>query len=213
MKRSIRFADDENLCEYHAGAVMDMESACQKEIWYQHTDLAHIKKKAVAVSREAQRFGLGNLLTNTYGKNCDATQEAINSWTRNANARRGLERWINNEYAATRSDIRKRTIKSVLRAQRKMREEGVDDVVYCMEVLSRLSEAFSKDSRNFGRVLGAADEYATRLDESAVAPAEGKDRWAPSRQSSPNSVASISRLPPSRNLRLSDSGSDMRHYY
>ena len=47
----------------------------------------------------------------------------------------------NDEYAARRSDIRQRTIKSVLRAQRKMREEGVKDVEYGVKVLARLSEA------------------------------------------------------------------------
>ena len=215
MMRSIRFADDDNLCEYHSGAVMDMESACRKEIWYQHTDLAQIKRKARASSMEAQRFGLGNLLSNTYGKNSDESQEALNSWTRNASARRGLERWISKEYAASRLDIRRRTINSVLRAQRKMREEGVDDVIYCMEVLSRLSEAFSKDARQFGRIMGAADEYASRLDDTAAVPPKGKDPWESMYPRNPNSVTTMSRLTPRRNLRLvSDKGvSDMRHYY
>lgn len=215
-QRSVRFADDENLCVYHAGAVMDIEEACRTTIWYQHNDLKHMKRKAMMVAKESLRYGLGSLLTNTYGKSCNETQEAINTWARNGSSRRGLERWINDEYAAKRSDIRRRTIKSVLRAQRKMREEGVSDAVYAMKVLSRLSEAFSKDARSFARVLGLADEHAVVVDspESNTEKDENtKERKAPLRQPSPRSVAFTQFAQPKRNLRLTSNVNDMRHFY
>lgn len=163
-KRSIRFPEsDDNLCSFHAGAVLDQVDS-RKDIWYQQTELSHIKRKAVVVSKEAHRYGFGSLLTNTYGNAGDETQDALNTWARNANSRRGLERWINNEYSAKRSDIRRRTIQSVLRAQEKMRVENIDDPDYGMKVLSRLSEAFSQDSRNFAACMGKADEEAAKDD-------------------------------------------------
>lgn len=198
---------------------MDMEEACREEIWYQQGDLQNIKRKAMIIAKESHRYGLGSLLTNTYGNTSNETQGAINTWARNGNGRRGLERWINDEYAAKRSDIRKRTIKSVLRAQRKMVEEGVDDPVYCVKVLARLSEAFSQDSRTFARVMGIADEHAKQVDcdagqEEVELCAETKQRIPPSRQSSPHSVLIAPIVAPKRNLGLTNSHvTDMRHFY
>lgn len=149
------------LCEYHTGAVMDyIDEVLASDIWYQHNDLQQMKRRAMVLSKEANRYGLGSLLTNTYGRSDNETQRSMNTWARSCSSRRGLERFINNEYSAKRSDIRRRTIKSVIRAQRKMKEEGVLDVDYGMKVLSRLSEAFSQDSRNFARMMGIADEFA-----------------------------------------------------
>jgi hypothetical protein len=213
-EKSVRFADDENLCIYHAGAVMDFESVCRTDIWYLQVELFNMKRKALAISRETQRYGLGNLLTNTYGKNCSQAQEAINTWTQNGNGRRGLERWVNEGFAAVRGDIRRRNVKSVLRAQRKMREEGLYDAQYCMDVLSRLSEAFSVDARCFGRVLGIADEHAVRMDQASQD--DTPQLTAPQCSVSLDRVAAVLPThkfdtPQRRPLRL-PSMSDMRHY-
>ena len=126
-KRSIRFPNDDELCVYHGGAVMDVEEVCESDIWYQHYDRRHTKRNAVLVSKEANRYGFGSLLTNTYGKTCPATQDALNAWSRKGKSTRGLERFINSEYSAQREDIRRRTIQSVLRAQDRMREENLTE--------------------------------------------------------------------------------------
>lgn len=216
-QRNVKFEEDEKLCTYHDGAVLDVVDSCRKEIWYQHADLAHVKRKAMVVSKEAHRYGFGSLLTNTYGNSCDETQEALKTWSRNANSRRGLERWINDEYSAKRSDIRRRTIQSVLRAQEKMRQENINDVEYGMKVISRLSEAFSQDSRNFARAMGIADEYAAQEsmdNETAPAVKQNTDTVCklPTRSTSPRSVVNTSRpLPPRKNLGLSGT-SDLRNF-
>lgn len=217
-KRSVSFAQEQDLCVFHAGAVMDIEEVCREDIWYQHAELSEIKRKAMSVAKEAHRYGLGTLLSNTYGKSSESAQESLNNWARNGNSRRGLERWINNEYAAKRSDIRRRTVKSVLRAQRKLFEDGVDDPVYSMKVLSRLSEAFSKDSRNFARVLGLADEHAASTDSATDTERDEttKECVPPLRQSSPRSVAFQQfAAAPSRRRHpgLSRPANDMRHFY
>lgn len=219
MKRTVRFADDE-LCHYHEGAIMDMieKAGDLADIWYQHADLSHIKRKAMVVSREAHRYGFGSLLTNTYGVASDETQEALDTWSRSANNRRGLERWINDEYSAKRTDIRRRTIQSVLRAQHKMRQENIDDVEYGMKVLSRLSEAFSQDSRMFARAMGRADAaavaaYAADEPPSNAAPptATNKLHSAPLRTPSPRSVILQRPQRPRKNLGLSGE-SDFRNF-
>lgn len=226
-KRSVRFPDDEtDLCRYHEGAIMDLIEST-RDIWYQHTDLSHIKRKAMVVSREAHRYGFGSLLTNTYGStSADETQEALNTWSRSANNRRGLERWINDEYSAKRSDIRRRTIQSVLRAQQKMRQENITDFDYGTKVLSRLSEAFSQDSRNFARAMGKADELAAQPTEPSFSapsktssslspfdagPPSDKIRAAPIRTNSPRTVVLRNRAPPRKNLGLSGEG-DFRNF-
>jgi hypothetical protein len=169
-KRSIRFTNDDELCIYHGGAVMDIEEVWGREsdIWYQDADRSHIKRDVILVTLEANRCGFGSLLTNTYGKPCRATQDALNTWSRNGNSRRGLERFINSEYSAQRLDIRRRTIKSVLRAQDRMREENVTEPDQTMDVLSSLSIVFSRDSTTFSRAMGIADELAIlNLEEQA----------------------------------------------
>lgn len=206
VKRSVRFEEEERLCAFHDGAVLDQVES-RKDIWYQHADLAHIKRKAMVVSKEAHRYGFGSLLTNTYGNTGDETQDALNAWSRNANSRRGLERWINDEYSAKRSDIRRRTIQSVLRAQDKMRQENISDIEYGMKVISRLSEAFSQDSRNFARMLGTADaltaDAALQGESASATPSESKQVTTPS----PRTVVSTRVQPrtPRRNLGLSSS--------
>jgi hypothetical protein len=164
MARRVRFLDRDALLEYHEGAVMDMIDCCASDIWYEQSELAQMKRKAVIVSKEAHKCGLGTLLANTYGSTGPEVQRALEKWTIHGSSRRGLERWISDEYAAKRSDIRRRTIQSILRAQAKMVSEGMTDSNYSMKVLSRLSEAFSKDSLSFARFMGLADEYATRND-------------------------------------------------
>ena len=210
-KRSVSFADDDCLCIFHEGAVMELELSRNK-IWYQPADMIRIKRKAMVVAKEAQRYGMGSLLTNTYGKCCEETQEALNTWVRNGNARRGLERWINAEYAATRADIRRRTIKSVLRAQSKMKEAEINDPFYAMNVISRLSEAFSVDSRSFARIMGIADEVAAKESCGSDCEAPRIEKCLP-RTASPISVVPP-RMPQRRNLALSTNiASDFRHFY
>jgi hypothetical protein len=92
-----------------------------------------------------------------------------------------LERFANRDYAIKRSDVRSRTIKSVLKAQRKLREDGVKDIEYISTVLGRLSEAFSREAVNTALAFGEADEAAAAASSSAraLAPsstAEDEDR-------------------------------------
>lgn len=207
-RRSIQWKED--ICSYHTkGAILDVVDSTG-DIWYQHAELVYVKRKAQAVAREAIRYGFGTLLSNTYGRASEDVQESLNTWSRSGQSRRGLERWINNEYSAKRSDIKRRTIHSVLRAQAKMKEEGLKDADYSMKVLSRLSEAFSIDSKSFARYMGVADELALVYeDENKIMNGSGQDKLEHARVSkeateraAERRQASTARLPcrPARNL-------------
>ena len=217
---TIRFPPDEELATFQDGVDIDELAENRQLVWYQYDELKAIKRKALQISKEAQRHGLGVILTNTYGKKCEETQEALNTWARNGSSRRGLERWINDEYAAKRSDIRKRTIQSVVRAQAKMKDSELHDPDYSTKVLSRLSEAFSVDSKHFARGMGRADELAASGDqESEHYRKEVDDRKIPSGKTSPRSVVMGNpkgrRTGVARNLGLSTPSvaADFRHYY
>ena len=115
-----------------------------------------------------------------------------------------------------------------------MQESSIADPDYSMKVLSRLSEAFSVDSKEFARSMGIADEKTSQLTEnetveSAVDAArpppsilkkssagKGMDpmilRKAPLRLNSPRTIIPNNRppnanlrAPPVRNLGLKDS--------
>lgn len=231
-KKSTRFAKE--LCVYHQGAVLDIEDVLSAELWYQVTDLQRIKRKAMVQANEAGQYGLGSLLTNTYGKTDTDTMEAIVTWVASCAARRGLERFLNKEYAAKRCDIRRRTIKSVLTAQRKMLEEGIKDNEYTTQVLGRLSVAFSQDSSRFAHVMGVADRAAAvALEGECVVPPvrDEEPRKCVIRTYSPNTVlevpssasltssqsSSYPMLTQHRNYSVANtpprSASEMRHYY
>jgi hypothetical protein len=228
--KSIRFAED--LCIYHAGAVLDMSDVDAADLWYQVADLLRIKRKALVLSKQAVPYGMGSLLTNTYGKTDTDTMEAIIAWAMSCDARRGLERFLNKEYAAKRIDIRRRTIQSVLTAQRKLREEGIKDTEYTLKILGRLSEAFSQDSSRFASVMGAADRAAAEAGASVgclVAVMEDESRRNIYRTYSPHTVLEVPEpssltgkapytpLIPHRNSSVVTSSSrgtsEMRHYY
>lgn len=160
IKISIRFTNDDELCVYHEGAVMDSDEVCKSDIWYQQTVMSRMKSDAVLVGKDGNRYGFDSLLTNTYGKTCPATQDALNIWSREGGSRRGLERWINSEYDTKRADIIRRTIRSVLRAQDRMREQRLPEPAHITYILSSISCVFSRDSKNFSRAMGIADELA-----------------------------------------------------
>lgn len=213
-RQTVRFRDGDDLYEFHDGAILELVE-CRKEIWFQLSDMSIMKRKALMLCKEAKRYGVGSLLNNTYGiNNSEAeTQESLNIWCRNATSRRGLERWINDEYSANRSDIRKRTIQSVLRAQQKMREENINDAEYRAKVISRLSKAFSQDSRSFALAMGKADELAALLsaeDEQASVHAKALSTEPPAITSSPRSVVVTRR--PRASLVFQSTGTDFRNF-
>jgi len=164
MGRSISFAEDDSLCVYHDGAVMDCVDVDAHDIWYQCSDMLLIKRKALQLTKESpasSHYSLCAALNNTYGRDDPGTLYAIKAWCMGCSSRRGLERFLNRDYCCRRSDLRRRVVTSVLRAQGKMREEGIDDQEYISNVISRLSETFSNDAKLFAQALGAGDEFAS----------------------------------------------------
>ena len=195
-KRSISFVEDDAMCVYHDGAVMDVESIKADEIWHHAHDMQIMKRKVQQLTRKEanQDSSLGAILTNTYGGRDQATVDTITAWCVGCSGRRGLERFLNRDYCSRRSDQRRRVIVSVLRAQAKMREEGVQNPEYISTVLSRLSETFSKDSIYLARAMGVGDERAVGLEEqesSSSVVVEFCPRKKVARNNSPFSVMDV----------------------
>jgi hypothetical protein len=152
----VRFSDNANL-EF-TGTALDHVEADKNDIWYHQGDMKQIKEAAFLLARQAGRYGVGSLLSNTYGNDDLAAMSAIQAWVNACAERRGLERFHCRHYAKRRLDIRRKTILSVLKAQHRMLvEEKLTDRVYVSVVIGRLSEAYSMEARRFARVLGQAD--------------------------------------------------------
>lgn len=170
MKQCVRFADD--LCEYHDGAILDNPEAIPRDIWFQQTEMQNMKKGALNLSKVGQRQRLGASLNNTYGRTDEVAKSNVRDWVFKCADRRGLERFHNRDYMTRRHDMRRRTILSVITAQQKMKNEGLGrDVEYIALVVCRLSEAFSKDSRQIALMLGLADQSLAEnveLEETSV---------------------------------------------
>lgn len=175
--------DDNNLCEFHEGAILD-KNVNTSDIWFQYSDLQRVKREAVILTRQYRPMGV--LLSKTYGIADNESTKNLESWSKACGDVRGLERYINREYAEKRIDVRKRITKSVLKAQYKMRVEDLE-YNYSSEVLSRLSAAFSVQSSRFAHMMGKADEKAVHDDEESGNESIRRLQRIPS----PNSVMDI----------------------
>jgi hypothetical protein len=160
----VSFQIEDDLCRYHAGAVLDVEGVELVELWFQYNELQSIKRKALILSKDSSH-GVSGLLNHTYGRSCPTTRRALATWSKACGARRGLERFLHREYATRRVEMRNRTLQSVLTAQHKMREEGIADPTYVALVLGKLSEAFSQDTRAFAHALGVADAFVNEAED------------------------------------------------
>ena len=153
----VSFADKSD-DEIHIFDRIDPETEKLSDHWVLPDELKEIKKLGFLACSEAKRTGLSGLLTEIYGTANDKdTQDRLNYWCRMASACRGLERFASEELAKRRMVFRKRAIVSVLEAQQQLKnEKGIDTA----NVLRRLSEAYTEQSRMFAEKLGSADHQA-----------------------------------------------------
>jgi hypothetical protein len=164
MMKTVRFSSA--LCTYHVGAVLDIESVVECDLWYQVDELKKIKRHALILSRDECAKYLCPLLSNIYGRIDTRSENAVSSWVVLCDSRRGLERFINKDYSMKRSEIRLRNMQVILTAQRKMQKEGLKDTDYMSTVISRLSEELSKDSSKYAVIVGRADMTVANSDVS-----------------------------------------------
>lgn len=163
-KKSVQFADE---CDnkYHGIDALSVLPEVRAEIWYHPQELKKIKRDALVACRDAQRFGLSGILAEVYGTSRKDTQDRLNYWCLMGSSVRGLERFTNEELNVSRSTFRKHAVTSVVQAQEQLKnEQGLDTA----NVLRRLSEAYTEQSRIFAEQLGQADEHAlTVMDNKA----------------------------------------------
>lgn len=169
-KKSVRFVDErDNTC--HLVEPLSSLNTVGPAVWYHPQELRTIKKEALQSCRDAQRFGLGGLLTEIYCTGHKETQDRLNYWCRMGSSVRGLERFANGDFNARRSAYRKRAVVSVVRAQEELKnEKGIDTT----NILKRLSEAYTEQARVFSQRLGQADEHALYFVEHSTAETEAR---------------------------------------
>jgi hypothetical protein len=157
--KSVRFAPEERLCEYQRGPKKLTLDMCD-EVWFQPEDFQNFRLDARDSSLNAIKKGLSAYIKRTYGHTDKQTQDMHNLWARCSDTRRGLERFINQEYGKNRRFTQKKTIQAVLYAQERLRKDGERDYGHTSAVISSVASAVSAEAVAFAAMLGRADYAA-----------------------------------------------------
>mmetsp|Transcript_8101 Transcript_8101/g.23288 ORF Transcript_8101/g.23288 Transcript_8101/m.23288 type:complete len:437 (-) Transcript_8101:113-1423(-) len=134
------------------------------DIWWQPEDFHQFKVSAKVLADEAIEKGICRYLDRNYGYVDDKSQNALNLWAKCRVTRRGLERFINKEYAQKRLDVRQRTIHAVLYTQQQMHEEiQCGDVDRAVETIRNVAVVISEQCQTFAYMMAKADASAGAL--------------------------------------------------
>lgn len=154
--KSVRFAREADLCRYQKGP-RNLTFEMIRELWFQPEDFEGFKISARQSSDNAIKKGLSAYIKRTYGSTDGRTQEMLNLWTRCSDTRRGLERFINQEYAQKRVQVRQTTVRAVLYTQGRLCNEGVYQYSETSEVIRNVATGLTSDAITFASMLGKAD--------------------------------------------------------
>eukprot|EP00339_Tiarina_fusa_P023986 CAMPEP_0117056772 /NCGR_PEP_ID=MMETSP0472-20121206/39395_1 /TAXON_ID=693140 ORGANISM="Tiarina fusus, Strain LIS" /NCGR_SAMPLE_ID=MMETSP0472 /ASSEMBLY_ACC=CAM_ASM_000603 /LENGTH=174 /DNA_ID=CAMNT_0004773361 /DNA_START=87 /DNA_END=608 /DNA_ORIENTATION=+ len=157
--KSVRFAPEHKLCEYQRGPEKLSLQMCER-LWFQPEDFQDFRLGARDSSLNAIRKGLSAYIKRTYGHTDKKTQDMYNLWARCSDTRRGLERFINEEYGRNRKFVQKKTISAVLYAQERLWKDGERDYGRSSRVISSVASSVSADAVAFAAMLGRADYAA-----------------------------------------------------
>lgn len=157
--KSVRFARGTDLRHYQEGP-KKLTFKMMQELWFQPEEFEEFKASARLSSLYATKKGLSLYIKHTYGYTDDRTQSMLNLWTRCSDTRRGLERFINKDYAKTRIHVRQKTVGAVLFAQGRMCNEGIYEYSQTSEMIRHISTTLTAESIAFALMLGKADVAA-----------------------------------------------------
>jgi hypothetical protein len=157
--KSVRFAPEHRLCEYQSGPKKLSLNMCD-DLWYKPEEFQNFRTEARDSSLNAIRKGLSAYIKRTYGYTDKKTQDMYNMWARCSDTRRGLERFINEEYGRNRKFTQKKTVSAVLYAQERLWKDGERDYGRSSRVIRSLASAVSANAVAFAGMLGRADRAA-----------------------------------------------------
>ena len=159
---SVKFALNDQLCDYREG-LSELDDELAMNIWYQPEEFTQFRKEARLSCEEAIRKGLEPLIDTTYGHFNDRSQAALTLWSRCKDTRRGLERFVSQEYNRLRLTNRNKLIQAVLYTQQKLHVQGEKDPERVSSIIRNVSSLVSKESVQFALMLGRADERAVTI--------------------------------------------------
>ena len=158
-RKAVRFRSNTDLCSYQEG-LPELTEQMILDVWCQKEDFLDFRQASADTCDEAIRKGHGSFIKRTYGYSDLKTQACLDLWAKLKETRRGLERFINREYAKERHYIRNKQIQGVLYTQQQLTEDGITGAVRRAGIIRKVATTVSKEAVIFAAMLGSADEAA-----------------------------------------------------
>ena len=160
IRKSVRFANDDKLCQFQEGP-KELNQEMILEMWFQPMDFIHFRISAKKSCDMATKKGLSSYLKRTYGFADDRTQMLFNMWAKCQDTRRGLERFICEEYKQQRLYSQRKTVQAVLYTQDRLRKEDEhQSSERSSAVIANISSSLSHHAAQYARMMGVADHSA-----------------------------------------------------
>lgn len=160
--KSVRFAEERN-------TTLLLSNHYSEEQWVSQEEFHEVKKSMKRKLGEWKLKGYGVLLRDSFDNSHPTVQRSINAFVQldEKDCVRGVERSLSSHLDQKISQMKSRSIKTVLSHQRLMKKDGVPlDVM--REELAVVSRMHSRACVQFARRLGRADELASRDDENVA---------------------------------------------
>ena len=160
-RKSVSFQPEERLCSYRLVLRRRSSRESIERRWYQNSDYERFLeeiKESVAI---AQQTGLAQHIQHHYGYTDSETQAMLNAWAMCKDTRRGLERFVNEDYGDRRLLHRRKTTDAVLYAQEKLRK-STQSGSRAASVIQSVSSTLSSNAIAYAKMLAIADCEAVR---------------------------------------------------
>ena len=157
--KTVRFPSEESLCDYCCTETRKLSQQTILKLWYQSEDFQRFQIEAGESVNRALKTGLSVYIKQTYGCSDTKTQAKLNIWAKYQDTRRGLERFVNEEYGTQRLLHRRKAVQAVLHSQEKLCKDN-QPYSRASSVIKTVSSTLSSNAVQFARMLAIADHEA-----------------------------------------------------
>ncbi len=154
-----RVTFDEQLNKYQDGPT-ELTLKTQSKLWFQPEEFNEIRGEAKLASIQGIGDGMDFYLSKTYGNTDEKTQDMLNHFTKSRHTLRGLERFVSQDYAEAKGQLRQKYLKVVIYAQRKLDKEKEKNYDRRATFISTVALTVSREATEFAFMLGSADQKA-----------------------------------------------------
>jgi hypothetical protein len=158
-RKAVRFQSSKNLCSYHEG-LTELTEKMILDTSYRKKDFLGFRRASDSTCEEAIQKGHASFIQRTYGYSDLKTQACLDLWAKLKGTSRGLERFINKDYAKERHYIRNKHIKGVLYTQKQLTEDGITGPARRAGIIRKVATTVSEEAVIFATMLGSADQTA-----------------------------------------------------